>query len=167
MNTSAKLTAVSFLAALALGAAAFTGCTTSSTIDDDTDGGQTGDDDDDDDDAGNGSDTGNNAPACESKQDTSKGILVSETCQTCAERETNCCAEIKTCFDIAGDPEAGLGDCHYYVEGSDECQGKPEGEERETCYKDLNDTSAPGVQEAYEALVDCAVSKCATECGGQ
>src|SRR5262245_17040067 len=148
MNSSAKITTVSFLAAAALGAAVFMGCTTTSTTVDDTDGG-TSTSKTDSGSSSSGGDSGGGGATCESKQ---QGTFISDTCQACAEK--SCCTQLKTCFDLPGDDANGKVDCNAYTTCIDDCGTKPEGE-LETCYKDCDDTAADGVQTAYEAIESC------------
>jgi hypothetical protein len=88
MNSSAKKTAVSFLAAAALGAAVFACTTTSGTVDD-TNGGTRDRDsgtNTDDKDSGTGS-----GGTCESRQ---VGDFIDATCQACLDK--SCCTELQT-----------------------------------------------------------------------
>lgn len=166
MNSSAKSTAVSFLAAAALGAAIFTGCTVTSGTVDDVDGGSSNQ---------NNTDSGtqdastedvNTAPVCESKQ---SGTLVNEECQACL--DANCCTELKTCFDIPADENAGTVDCNDYAtcihDVRDECNAKPTQQEIDDCFADCDLTAATGVQAAYEAIEECAVTSCSSVCSGE
>jgi hypothetical protein len=163
MNSSAKTTAISFLAAAALGAAVFMGCTVESGTVDDTDGGTQNTDKD----SGTGtpSDSGSSnndaggGSTCESKQ---QGIFVDETCQACVEK--SCCTQLKTCYDLPSDTANGKVDCNEYDTCIDDCGAKPD-DQLAACYQDCDDTAAAGVQAAYEAIETCAETSCATECG--
>lgn len=159
MNSSAQLTAISFLAAAALGAAVFGGCTTTSGIVDDTDGGTPSDRTPVDNDSGSQPDASQDAgPKCESKQD---GILGSEKCQSCL--AASCCTELQGCFSIAADADAGKVDCNEYATCINECGTKPEAE-RDACYEDCDLTAADNVANAYNAIVNCKDKNCTTAC---
>jgi hypothetical protein len=159
MNSSAKMTTISFLAAAALGAVVFAGCTVGSGTVDDTDGGTVTPTPD-----SGTSDTGSTdtdsgpAATCESKQ---QGDFINATCQACL--ANSCCTELKGCFDLAGDADAGTVDCNEYSTCIDDCGTKPEAE-RDACYSDCDLTAAPGVQTAYESITTCATTNCSAEC---
>jgi hypothetical protein len=98
MKTSAKITTVTFLAALALGAASLTGgCTVNSTSSTDTDGGTS---------SSGGSSSGGSSgtttsdggsdggETCDTANQTTK---YPAACQACT--ENNCCDKISACFD--------------------------------------------------------------------
>lgn len=166
MNSSAKKTAFSLLASMALGAAAWMGCTVTSGTIDDVDGG-TGNTNID---SGTGTneDGGTTTPqdggtvgtTCKTKQES---IFVSETCQACV--ENNCCEALKGCFDnLSGDPDAGTLGCNEYNECIDACSAKPDNEVQ-GCYDDCDTLAAPGIAAAYSGIETCAQTTCATECG--
>jgi hypothetical protein len=159
MNSSAKTTAVSFLAAMALGAAAFMGCSVESGTVNDTDGGTQNNDKDSgsDPDSGTGEETG--TPTCASKQ---QGTFVDATCQACL--ATSCCTQLKTCYDLPGDEAAGKVDCNEYTTCVDQCGTIQDETERESCYADCDTTAADGVQVAYEAIITCGKTNCDAEC---
>lgn len=167
MNSNAKTTAISLLAVAAVGAAVFMGCTVSSGTVDDTDGGnQPQRDGGSDEDTGTPDDTDGGAAVCESKQE---GKFINDTCQACV--EAACCTELKTCFDLPADADNGKVDCNAYTECidsvRDECSAKPTQEEIDECFADCDLTAADGVQAAYDGIVSCAETNCATECGGE
>jgi hypothetical protein len=162
MNSSAKMTAVSFLAAAALGAAVFTGCTVGSGTVDDTDGGTTTPKTDSGtSDTGKPDTDGGGTATCESKQ---QGDFIDAKCQACL--AGSCCTELKGCFDIAGDVDAGKVDCNDYSTCIDDCGTKPDAE-REACYADCDTTAADGVQTAYDKITACADTNCKDACSGQ
>jgi hypothetical protein len=160
MKSSAKTTAVSFLAAAALGAAAFLGCSVESGTVDDTDGGtQNNDKDSGKTDSGTTDSGGETVSTCTDKQ---KGVFVSETCQACL--DTKCCSELTACYTIPSDEATGKVDCNDYDSCIDECSTKGD-DQLEACYQDCDDVAATGVQDAYEAIETCGTTNCATECG--
>jgi hypothetical protein len=173
MNSSAKTTAVSFLAAVALGAAVLVGCTIESGTVDDTDTGTRPGDKDKDKDSGTPDDKEKDsgtpetgvAPTCTANQ---KSVFVDDKCQACL--STKCCTELKSCFDVPADPAAGTVDCNEYTacidEYREECNAKPTQDERDECFAICDTTAAAGVKEGYESIVTCAESSCAAECGG-
>jgi hypothetical protein len=157
MNSSAKMTVASFLAALALGAAAFTGCTaTSGTVDNTDAGGSTGNPD-----SGTGNpDTGTGTATCEGTQP----LVQDPTCQACV--TAKCCTELQGCFAIQAAPPEKPYDCKGYVDEIASCNEKPEAE-RQSCYDDTDLTAADGIVDAVQKVQDCQTTKCATECGEQ
>lgn len=166
MNSSAKFSAFSFLAAAALGAAAITGCTLSSGTVDDTDGGTWNNDKDSGTPATDGGATdsgtdGGDTLTCESKQE---GEFISPECQSCL--ATSCCTELKTCFDIAGDDDEGLVDCNEYASCVDACGAITDAEEAADCYETCDSIATDnGVVAAYDAILSCGTTSCATVCG--
>ena len=164
MNSSAKTTAISLLAAAALGAAVFTGCTVTSGTVDDIDGGTQPNKEKDagatDNDAGNTTPDGGGTATCETKR--TSEYIVSAACQACL--DANCCAEQKTCFDIVAPDESKV-DCNDYAQCIDDCATKSETQEQlDECYADCDLIRADGVQTAYEAIESCAVKDCKAEC---
>lgn len=173
MNSSAKTTAISLLAAAALGATIFMGCTVTSGTSDDVDG-DTQHNNNDNKDASKGDDAntstpqddGGNTATCETKR--SSEYIVSPTCQACL--DTKCCAEQTTCFAIEAPADESKVDCNDYAACIDayfdECSGKATQEETDQCFEVCDLTAADGVQAAYEAIESCGGTHCAEECGG-
>lgn len=167
MNSSAKTTAFSFLAAAALGAATWMGCTVTSGTVDDTNGGTQNNDQDagtgsGDQDAGTTDEDSGTTPVGSVCQSNQKSQFVNETCQLCL--ENNCCTQLQGCFDLPADANAGTVDCNDYNECIDACNQDPAADD--SCYALCDETAAEGVKDGYEAIVGCAQSSCATECGG-
>ncbi len=150
MNSSAKLTIVTLLASLALGAAAIQGCTVTSGTSDDTDGGTQSSGGT----SGNGTsggtsgtteqDAGEDAAAavCEGNKQTTQ--FTPESCQACLNEK--CCAELKPCFDYVPPDDTTLTcdqllDCLQTCEGDvcDECQAG----------------TTTDLQTAFDAIVEC------------
>ena len=166
MNSSAKVSVVTLLAAAALGAAVFTqGCTATSGTDNDTDGGTQ---------SSSGTsgasssgtsgrpatDAGGDAAptnACAGNKQSADNGFAPATCQPCLEQK--CCDKLKTCFDIPDTAEAL--DCNEYTECTDKCATDAD---PTTCQKDCDDLAVPGVVDAYDAIVTCGGSSCKTEC---
>jgi hypothetical protein len=155
-----KTTGISLIVAGALGTLAFMGCTIG--------GGPS---------EPSGGDAGVNIPAtpsvpsppsdagpvgatCSSKQE---NPLLGVECQACL--ENNCCDALKGCFDMVVEPSSGKLDCNAYATCIADCG---DAEDAEACYKDCDDTAAPGIQTAFEAVVACgrdgSNAKCKTEC---
>jgi len=167
MNSSATLTAVTLLAAAALGVAIGTqGCTTTSSTDTDTDGGSqtsssgtSG--------TSGSSGTSGTSGSPESSTDTCAGdpgrkdVLVSQDCQTCL--DTSCCTQLTACFSIGtADTDAGTKqDCNTYVDCIDTCatDADPDG-----CYADCDNLAETGVAQAYTDIETCGRSSCAAAC---
>jgi hypothetical protein len=169
MNSSAKVT-IAFLAAAALGAAVFTGCTTNDTttppadVDSGTDQGST---------SSGGTDTGSTddsgaaavpvGTGCADNQQ--KEGVVSVDCQTCL--ETKCCDQLKGCFNIP--VEAGTTDkvdCDTYATCVSDCNNDAD---PDTCVTTQCDPVAQdGIPDAYSQIITCAsdpTNECATACG--
>jgi len=165
MNASAKTTTFSFLAAAALGAAVFMGCTVESGTVDDVDGGTQDNDKEDSGsstgtDSGAQPDTGGGGETCESPQ-TSK--FEPATCQTCLEK--SCCLELKNCFNLPGDDANGKVNCDGFKDCLNDCAQKPAGQEQDDCIAECTDIlAAPGVVDAWQSIQACADQSCATEC---
>ena len=165
MNSSAKMTTLSFLAAAALGAVVFTGCTVSSGTSNDTDGGtQNNDEKDagstDETDAGETPDSGD-VKACETN-DKQTAPLISAECQSCL--DTSCCSQLTACFSIPGDEQAGTVDCNVYAKCIADC-GEKQGDELTKCYEECDLVAAEGVAQGYDGVVTCAATNCKTPCG--
>jgi len=170
MNVSAKTTTTAtFFAAMALGMAAFAGCTVTSTTSSDTDGGTSSSS------SSSGgssssssgsttSDSGSDAPvnacAANTKQ-TSK--FTPDSCQACA--EAKCCDKLVACF--GQDPNAGQDggtnvDCNVYSDCIADCNQK--GGDVQACYGNCDAATSQSVITAYDILDQCAVDNCAAEC---
>lgn len=153
MSASAKLTAVTLLAAAALGAAVATqGCTVTSGTVDDTDGGTQGTSGGSSD-AGGGRDGGSSGggEACKAGEFPTS---VDATCQACLEQK--CCADLKSCFQITPGTDAGLS-CKELAECVNDAKD-------ETEFQACVDSADPGVKDAYGRIVGCADKDCAAEC---
>jgi len=162
MNTSAKMTAFSILAASALGVAAFVGCTTTSTLSDDTDGGTiirptpTND---------GGNEAGAFTVGSICSTTFQRDPLGSDDCQRCLER--NCCTELRGCYNLADDIDAGAdggtrATCEDYSTCVFECRDKPQ-----SCIEDC-DLAFPQFKTPYDTLEACGAQTtggCKTECG--
>jgi hypothetical protein len=158
MKTSAKITTVTFLAALALGAASLTGgCTVNSTSSTDTDGGTS---------SSGGSSSGGSSgtttsdggsdggETCDTANQTTK---YPAACQACT--ENNCCDKISACFDQ--DPgEAGVG-CNAYAECVSTCE---EGTDDNCIAEQCDIAVAPAVKTAFDILQQCQLTSCEAEC---
>jgi hypothetical protein len=150
MKSSAKKTAISFLAVAALGAAAFIGCKVDSTTSPDLSG------DNNTPDTGTGTphsdaatpDTGTGTPACETKQ-----AAFEFPGQACLDEK--CCDKLKTCFDIT--PTDGTVDCNTYSECYDNCSKSDAGADAGTaCYEACEAAAGDEVKAAYKAIADCS-----------
>jgi hypothetical protein len=163
MTMSAKWTAVSFLAltALAAGSVAFAGCTVTSGNPTDIDGGTgnpapdaaTGD-----------SSTGETSTAvvCEGNKQTS-GDFVNATCQ--AKLNAVCCAELKGCFNLVVEADAGAADdCNKYAACVDFAQKQPTQKEKEDAQAECDLSAPKSVQDAYGLIEQCAVDNANVEC---
>lgn len=166
MKTSAKITTVTFLAAMALGAAALTGgCTVTSTTSNDTDGGtsssggsssggsSSGGS------SGTPSDSGTDSGAtCDNPKQTYK---FPDACQTCLEK--NCCSKLNDCFgqDVG---DAGDVDCNTYSSCISDCNADPNADQ--TCYDTCDAATNQALITSYDILTTCGETNCATECGG-
>ncbi|HVJ93531.1 MAG TPA: hypothetical protein VM580_27205 [Labilithrix sp.] len=165
MNSSAKISAFSFLAATALGALLFAGCTVTSGTVDDTDGG-TSNNNNNKQDGGSSDDGGSDGgdidagPTCDNPNQ--QGYFISESCQACL--EAKCCSQLTTCYGLPGDEANGKLDCNQYDECISDCGGKS-GDELQACYADCDSLAADGVQTAYEAIESCGETSCVSECG--
>jgi hypothetical protein len=158
MNTSAKITAFSLLAASALGVAAFVGCSTTSSLSDDTDGGSRDSGSTTDDDASTGSFTVGSI--C--KTNTQVGKFGSDSCQKCLENK--CCTQLKGCFNLAGiDAGQQQATCESYSDCTAECQQEATPAAVKEC-QDLCDEATPTFVQPYDAIETCGRSSCASEC---
>lgn len=164
MISSAKTTAVSFLAATALGAAVFMGCTVTSGTSNDTDGGTQNNKTKDSGPGDGDADTDAGTPeagsaTCETPQ---TSFFQPEACQACLAK--SCCLELKNCFNLPGDDGAGKVNCDGFKDCLDDCAKKPEAEQ-EACNTECTDTlAAPGVEDAYKSIFACAEQSCAADC---
>jgi hypothetical protein len=158
MKTSAKITTVTFLAAMALGAAALTGgCTVTSTTSNDVDGGtsSSGGSSSGGSSSGSTGDGGGDASAtCDTSSQTTK---YPAACQTCTENK--CCDKITACFGQTP-PDGGV-DCNGYAECVSTCE---EGTD-DTCIDNECKATAPqSVVTAFDILQNCQLTNCEAEC---
>jgi hypothetical protein len=154
MKSSAKVTAVSFVAATALGAAIFMGCTFGSGTVDDTDGG-TQNPDSGRNETSTPTDGGPPGDSSACSTPTRTFTIGSEACQACA--NTKCCGQQQACFGIAGDPDAGTTDCNDY---NDCYVAATTPDDIAVC--DL--AASQGVPAAYQQMLQCLESNCAADC---
>jgi hypothetical protein len=169
MTTSAKWTTVTFLAASALGAAAFAfGCTvTSGTVDDDGDAGgsSSGDpvstppatEDDGGTDAATATCEGNN-------QDLTKADF-DPACQSCL--EASCCTELKGCYNQTAEADGGIpvDDCNAYTQCILFCNNGDAGDPA-TCQSECDQATTQSIIDAYDAILSCgSANGCAEVCG--
>ena len=176
MNSSAKTTTFTFLAAAALGAAVFMGCTVTSGTVDDTDGGTQNDDDKDSGSSGN-NDSGTPDTGGETCNNTSQtNMFEPAACQTCL--ESKCCLELNNSFNIPNDDPNGKLGCNDFKACLDDCAkpnedgtAKTEDEIQECIDTTCNDPETPiavdGVVTAWQSVQACAAQSCATECAGE
>lgn len=167
MTLSAKWTAVSFFAltAVAAGSFAFAGCTVTSGNPTTGDGGGIPVTDPD-----SGVTTDSGAAVCQGNKQTS-GDFFSPACQ--AKLNAVCCTELKACFDLvptADDAGTTGSDCNGYSNCIDTCTKKTDGT-KETdpmkvslCDDDCDALSSKNIIDGYQAIVDCATAKAASEC---
>ena len=173
MNSSAKLTSV-LLAVGALGVAVFSGCTVNSTTSNDLDGGT----------SSSGSSSGGSSSGSTSTSDAGdagdaapaipvgeacagnnqKEGLVSTSCQTCLEQK--CCTELKGCFNITVSDNTKV-DCEEHSRCVSDCQENPgpSGDSLKCEADNCTPTAGDGIPAAYDKIVTCGETKCATECG--
>lgn len=182
MNSSARWNRLSYfaLAALTAGALAF-GCTVTTGEIDDPNGGKGSKVDKDsgtpDDDSGTTTDpdatTPDPANECPDSKQPDDFFIGSAACQACAEQ--NCCNQLTGCFSL--DPGVdGEGNpnptCRDYADWYEDCAA--------TCYEtpDAGDDDIdacvdecrignPAIADAWEAVRNCAIDKCAATCAGQ
>ena len=169
MKTSAKWTAVTFLAATALGAAAFafSGCTVGSgTVNDD---GSTGTPPTTPPGTPPGTPpSGDGGATCEGNtQDTTKADFGAD-CQACLDE--NCCTELKNCFNqTAGTLDGGVAaaDCNDYAKCILFCNNEDAGDPA-TCEQDCDTATTSAISTSYNDILTCGKDKgCATRCGIQ
>lgn len=168
MKLSAKMTTVTFLAAMALGAAALTGgCTVTSTSSTDTDGGTSSSGGS----SGTSSSGGSSGTPSDSGTDTGTATCEGnekqtykfpDACQTCL--EAKCCDKLVACY--GQDPgDAGDVDCNVYSECISDCNA---GAADDACYEACDAATNQSIITAYDILAtQCAATNCATECGGE
>lgn len=166
MKLSAKITTVTFLAAMALGAASLTGgCTVNSTSSTDTDGGPSSS-------SGGSSggssgstttDAGDSSTAATCQGNEKQTFKFPDACQTCL--EAKCCDKLKACY--GQDPgDAGDVDCNTYSECISACNADPTADA--SCYETCDAATNQAIITAYDILSEqCAATNCATECGGE
>lgn len=170
MKLSAKTTTTAtFFAAMALGVAAFAGCTVTSTTSSDTDGGSSSSSS-----SSGGSsssssgstttDSGTDAPAAQCADNTKQTSKFDPaTCQACL--EAKCCDKLVACF--GQDPNAGQDgganvDCNVYSDCIAECNGK--GGDVQACYATCDAATSQGIVTAYDILDKCGADNCTAEC---
>ena len=155
MTLSAKWTAVSFftLTALAAGSFAFAGCTVTSGNPTDTEGG-VGNPPNPPVDSGTRTD-GATAATCEGNKQAS-GDFVNAQCQ--ALLNANCCAELKGCFNLQIEQDAGgaTDNCDTFTNCSDICRRETDTVKQQQCQTECNASAPQNVQDAYDAIVACA-----------
>lgn len=166
MKLSAKITTVTFLAAVALGAATLTGgCSVNSTTSTDTDGGPSSS-------SGGSSGTGSSsgstttdgggdaaATTCEGNE--KQTFKFPDACQACL--DTKCCDKLKACY--GQDPgDAGDVDCNTYSSCISDCNAAATPED--SCYDACDNATNQAIKTSYDILTQCADTNCATECGG-
>lgn len=166
MTMSAKWTAVSFFAltALAAGSFAFAGCTVTSGNPDDIEGGtgnpkpdaSTGD-------SSTATDSSTPPAVCEGNKQTS-GDFVNATCQ--AKLNGECCAELKGCFNLEVDADAGgaTDDCNKYASCVDFARKEATPAAQQAAQAECDLASPKAVQDAYDAITTCATAKASAEC---
>ena len=154
MNTSAKITTGTFLAAMALGMASLVACTVTSTSSTDTDGGTSSSGGSSGGSSGTTSDAGDDGgETCDSTSQTTK---YPAACQACTEAQ--CCDKIGACFNQQ--PDGGVG-CNDYAECVSTCE---EGTD-DTCIETQCDAVVdPAVKTAFDILQKCQLDNCQTEC---
>jgi hypothetical protein len=186
MNSSAKLTVVTLLAAAALGVAVISACTINSTTSNDTDGGlsstssttsggttsssgSTTSSGGTTSSSGSTTSSSGDPAACVTKQDAGT-IFDPPACQTCL--QGHCCSELTTCFNIAGDSTHF--DCNDYSDCvASECDHPDAGDNcGDSCnFATGGDGGAAGggngVVDAYQAILHCGAipTNCQTVCG--
>lgn len=173
MTLSAKWTSLSILAIAALGAVACT--VTSGDVDDSTGGTGSNTDVDSGDDTSNDTDASTTdssvdpdaAATCEDNQQSN--ALVSLECQACLEQ--HCCTELKGCFNLQpGSDDAGTAyaTCNDYAACLANCseQNPSDDTAYQACVTDFCvATTSESVTTAFDGIVTCGGSSCATPCG--
>lgn len=167
MKLSAKITTVTFLAAMALGAATLTGgCTVTSTSSTDTDGGTSSSGGS----SSGGSSSGSSGTTSDGGGDGGGGVCTDNTkqtfkfpteCQSCL--DTSCCDKLKSCF--GQDPgDAGDVDCNTYSQCISDCNNDPNAPD--TCYDTCDVATNQAIKTSYDVLLNCAKNNCgdATKC---
>ena len=81
------------------------------------------------------------------------------SCQTCL--NTNCCAELHQCYDIAGGDAGTDTDCETYSQCIDGCNSFTDPSTQSECFKACDSSAAPGVLDGYNAINSCAAAHCA------
>lgn len=161
MSLNAKWTAVSFLtlSALAAGSFAFAGCTVTSSSPNDSEGGTgnppvtTGD-------SSTGTDsstTDASTATCEGNKQTS-GDFVNAQCQAALNAE--CCTELKGCFNIVVDQDAGgaTDDCNTFAKCVDLCRAEQDPQKAQDCQNECDLGAPQNVKDAYDAITTCATN---------
>lgn len=163
MTLSTKWTAFSFLAltVAAAGTFAFAGCTVTSGSVNDNEGGignpavDSGKSD-------GGADADAAAATCEGNTQDPAKPLVNAACQDAL--NAACCTELKTCFAITIDADAGAGDagvtkpldCAKYATCIQQADLLPTPAEQEAAADDCIQTAPDDVVNAYNAIITCA-----------
>src|SRR6478752_1274493 len=140
MSLNAKWTAVSFLtlSALAAGSFAFAGCTVTSSSPNDSEGG-IGNPSNPDSSTTADTSTGTDASTatCEGNKQTS-GDFVNAQCQAALNAE--CCTELKGCFNIVVDADAGgaTDDCNTFAKCVDLCRAETDQQKATECQNECD-----------------------------
>lgn len=175
MKLSAKTTTTAtFFAAMALGMAAFAGCTVTSTTSSDTDGGSSSSSS-----SSSGGSSSSSSSGGSSSGDTDAGGDASvnacpdntkqtskfdpATCQACL--EAKCCDKLVACF--SQDPNAGQDGganvgCNEYSDCIADCNTK--GGDVQACYGICDAATSQGIVTAYDILDQCGADNCSAEC---
>jgi hypothetical protein len=168
MNSSAKITALSFLAAAALGAAAIQGCTVTSDTNPDTDGGTHNNNNNNPDNTDNGDSGDNTDTTPPDSGDTGPiasqtSLFKPEACQSCL--LNNCHTDMATLFGITA--ESTQLDGNGFKDCVDGCASEADVEAcTSTGENSCTKLAAPGVEDAYRSVMACAEEKCPTDCAG-
>jgi len=167
MTLSAKWTVVSFFAltSVAAGSFAFAGCTVTSGNPTDSEGGTVITHPPVDGGGGDSSD-GAVATTCEGNKQTG-GDIVSAACQS--KLNTECCTELKTCFDIVLTPDdagaRGTDNCDKYRTCLQTCETAGGGQAMiDACDMDCVALTQDSVVTAYNAIITCAMTKASDVC---
>lgn len=153
-------TAVSFIALTALAGAsiAFAGCTVTSGKVDNIEGGTSSGSSGTSGTSGSSGTDGAVVNACPGNTKETISPIVSKACQDLL--DSNCCAELTTCFNIdptTTDAGAGALDCNKFSQCVDKCNGGPPADKNQ-CQKECDLATPDSVQTAYDAIAACISS---------